>query len=192
MKTIQLTRDKAAIVDDADYDLLSLFKWSARKIRHVWYASSKTQGYMHRFIMGLSAGQTMKIDHRDGDGLNNKRSNLRICTNQQNVWKNFRRLPPSGFRGVRLQRGRWQANIRMNGRDRYIGNFATKVEAARAYDAAVTRLRGEWAVTNVMLGAYDKFYHNSPLQKDARETARATGFEPATSGVTGQCSNQLS
>jgi hypothetical protein len=160
MKAIPLSQGKFALVDDSDFEHLSQFQWSARQDRNTWYAfrSQKKAGKrgsvdMHRFIMGLQKGDPRRVDHIDGNGLNNQRSNLQICTHKENSYKFFRKLPRSGFRGVCWNRvsKKWQASLRHDGKKRCIGYFDDPAEAAKAYDAEVIRLRGPFAVTNTML-----------------------------------------
>jgi len=105
---------------------------------------------MHRLIM--NAQPTEDIDHHDGNGLNNRRRNLRPATVSQNLG-NMRRLRSdgsSGFKGVHFVRklGKWQARIQSQGKRVSLGCFATKELAAQAYDEAAKRIFGEFAATN--------------------------------------------
>lgn len=151
-REIPLSQDKVALVDDADIDWLSQWKWSAMKARRTWYALRKSGGHtilMHRAICPvLNDGQ---VDHRDHDGLHNWRENLRPATPSQNQ-ANRRVLPnnTSGYKGVRLRPGytRYLAYIRANGRQIQLGGFYDPVEAARAYDTAARELFGEFASLN--------------------------------------------
>ena len=108
MKKIPLTQNKFALVDDADYDWLNQFKWYARNEGQRYYAcrSFRVDGHvhhivMHRLILGLKEGDGKITDHIDGNGLNNSRSNLRICTSAEN---NFNQRPQAGktskYKGV--------------------------------------------------------------------------------------------
>lgn len=86
MKTIQLTRGMVAIVDDDDYDHVTQFSWYAIKRRRLWHAAHKRTNkplYMHRVL--LNAPPDMEVDHANGDGLDNRRHNLRLCTKRQNA-----------------------------------------------------------------------------------------------------------
>jgi len=155
---IPLTHDKSALVDASDYDMLIGFRWRAIRIRQTWYAHTRVTGgaeaFMHDLIMGTRPGE--QIDHRSGDGLNNRRSNLRPITNAQNQHNRRRVRSKSGFKGVSLDRSRkvrpWGAHITIEGRMCFLGAYATPEEAARTYDAAARGQFGEFACTNADLG----------------------------------------
>jgi hypothetical protein len=104
--------------------------------------------------MGVIDDPTVEVDHRDGNGLNNRRrSNLRVCSHSQNgANQKKHKNNTSGFKGVVLYKDNrsrpWCARIKVEGRHIYLGYFATPDEAAKAYDAAAIRLHGEFARTN--------------------------------------------
>jgi len=99
---------------------------------------------MHTLITGWSF-----VDHRNGDGLDNRRQNLRPANDSKNQMNaRMRSDNPSGFKGVCADRHRWMARIQLDGRRTYLGYFATPQEAARAYDAAAVELFGEYARPN--------------------------------------------
>jgi hypothetical protein len=157
MRTVPLTHGKQALVDDADYELLSAFPWRAIRIRNTWYAETYVKGareFMHRFL--LCAGPGQRVDHRDGDGLNNRRHNLRPATSGMNQANRRKVRSKSGFKGVSpdwLRKSRpWRAHITVDGRLRYLGAFDTAAEAARAYDRAAREAFGEFSCTNEDLG----------------------------------------
>jgi len=107
----------------------------------------KTTIRMHRFILSAKAGDL--VDHRDGDGLNNQKVNLRLATTAQNGRNQRRRADNrSGFKGVKANGSKWMARIRANNQRIFIGNFSTKEDAARAYDAVARLLFGEFARLN--------------------------------------------
>lgn len=156
MKRIALTQGQFAFVDDRDFKRVNRFKWFAAKCSGRWYAGRKirTNGgrknlYLHRYILGEPKSA---IDHIDGNGLNNTRKNLRLCSGQQNNWnKGIQRNNTSGFKGVSRGKSKskpWIATISRERKIYYLGSFATREDAARAYDKAVAVERGEFARTN--------------------------------------------
>lgn len=118
----------------------------------------RSTAYLHRAVVGAGRGQ--RVDHIDGDGLNNQRSNLRVCSNAENIRNSgINSRNTSGFKGV-ARRGRgekpaWEARIMVNGKTLRMGPFATKRAAAEAYDAAAIRLHGDFARTNRAMGLLD-------------------------------------
>jgi hypothetical protein len=146
---VPLTRGYVALIDDEDADEVSAYSWFAQiSSSGVVYAKhkSRTLGviYMHRLILpGFE-----RIDHRNGDGRDNRRLNLRSSTQSQNIANARKRRQPgitSQFKGVRrVKPGTWEAHCV---RDR-LGVFATEEAAARAYDTAASSLWGEFARLN--------------------------------------------
>lgn len=168
VKEIPLTKGKVALVDDADYDFLSQWKWYAWKAPHSrnWYAKRGEsigwikgkrkirQIWMHRVLLGL-IDPTIEGDHADGDGLNNQRQNLRASSHQQNCSNRKLRLDTtSQFRGVNKNHrtGRWQSRIGLKDKRIALGAFDTPEEAARAYDDAAIKHFGEFGSLNFPQG----------------------------------------
>lgn len=157
MKEIPLTHGKVALVDDEDFEWLSAYRWSALPNRDTFYAyctlrltrGACTSRRMHRLIVEAPAG--VPVDHQNGDGLDNRRSNLRPSTGTQNQANRRRHSNnTSGFKGViwKPRRSKWRAQIKVCGRTIWLGEFTDKVAAARAYDVAAIRYFGEFASTN--------------------------------------------
>lgn len=142
-------------VDDVDYPQLSRHLWTLRRSPRTNYAwRAERRGgrsgkliniAMHRVLMGLDPGKDPIVDHIDRDGLNNKRSNLRLCTWAENQ-RNRRGWSKHGVKGVKpVYGGKWVGQIRLNGRLYRLGKFETIEEAHAAYCVAAKRLHGEFA-----------------------------------------------
>jgi len=103
---------------------------------------------MHRAI--LNAPPRMDVDHINGNGLNNTRENLRLCTRSQNMMNQRLKGGTSRFRGVSWLKGgaKWHAQVRANGKRLHLGLFTDETEAAMAYDAAARELFGDFARLN--------------------------------------------
>ena len=117
------------------------------------YAETRLGGareFMHRLVMGCRPRE--EVDHRNGDGLNNRRHNLRSTTHSLNQANRRRVTGKSGFKGVFQRSGKWRAYITVAGRFISLGSFITAEEAARAYDVAAREHFGEFACTNADLG----------------------------------------
>ena len=160
MKTIELSQGKVTLVDDEDYRWLRQISWYAALIggnyRDHWYAvtTDKAHHKMHRVIMRAPPG--MVVDHIDGDGLNNQKTNLRIVSVAQNAVNRRKSkrargvVPTSKFKGVNFYAtsGRWVARIQRNRVNTHLGYFDVEEDAARAYDEAAKSLHGEFACLN--------------------------------------------
>ena len=154
-KKIPLTQGKFALVDDEDFEWLIQYKWYYMNVApNGGYAATgnKPSRYMHRVILNPAIGS--ETDHVNGDGLDNRRCNLRACTHAENIWnKRNHRGSSSKYKGVVFhsagkRRKRWVANIYTNGTRTYLGYFKTAEEAAYAYDKAAKALFGEFARLN--------------------------------------------
>ena len=155
MATISLTRGLVAVVDEVDLGLVDHLSWHAMPgKRDTFYAATSIAGrrvYMHRFLLGLR-GRTPLVDHRDGDGLNNRLQNLRIATGTQNNG-NRRRQVTAGtpFKGVTFDTwtGTYKAQLMCRGVNHHLGRFVDSMDAARVYDAAARTYFGEFARFNL-------------------------------------------
>lgn len=158
MKSIKISQGNYAFVDDCDYEIVSKFKWRSLVCKTNIYASGRiTRGVgaksvlMHRFILGLSSKDKIEVDHINGNGLDNRRSNLRPCTRGENS-RNLKKRSDntSGYKGVcwTNDRKKWIAQIQFNGKHWRIGRFNNKIDAALAYDRVAKEKFGEFAKLN--------------------------------------------
>jgi hypothetical protein len=154
MMQIQLTQGKVALVDDEDYPKLIKYKWFASLSTNTYYARrrvGKNHIDLHRFILNIKSNE--ECDHINGDGLDNRKFNLRICTHHQNTCnrsKNSRTLCSSKYKGVyyNKKRKKWQSQIRANQETHYLGRFKNEIDAAKAYDKAAKIYFGNYAKLN--------------------------------------------
>jgi hypothetical protein len=163
---IPLTQGKVAVIDDEDYPLIARFRWYARRQprgNDLWYAvTNRPQAdgrrpspacyLMHRVITGIAdAGRGPHVDHRNHDGLDNRRSNLRLSDQAHNNGnqRKQRRTTTSRYKGVYWSStyGCWIAEIKLGTR-RHLGRFTEESAAALAYNAAARDLFGEFAFVN--------------------------------------------
>ena len=143
----------AVVLDSDDVALVADRRWYARTAREKTYActnigvgKSRRGVLMHDVIMNPAGG--FEVDHRDGNGLNNRRSNLRNVSHRDNTL-NRRVVAKSGYKGVSKSGDRWRSVIHVKqGEQRYLGTFGTPEAAAQAYNDAAVRLFGEFAWLN--------------------------------------------
>ena len=152
VKQIPLSQGQFALVDAENYDFLITKNWYAWDNRRGgFYARHSIIGgekiYMHRLIMDASKG--IYIDHINGNGLDNRRCNLRICTNQQNHRNKSKNFGNSLYKGVAWHKKakKWEAYIKYNKKN-HLGLFLTQEEAALAYNIAAKKYFGEFAKLN--------------------------------------------
>lgn len=149
MKKISLTKGGFALVDDEDFERVSQLKWASILDRNVLYAQNHKDYLpirMHRFILSASKGQ--QIDHINGDGLDNRKENLRICTTAENGWnQRVRKDTGSGFKGVSWNKAskRWVAYICKHKKTYSLGYFIEKEDAIAARLSAEKKHYGEFA-----------------------------------------------
>jgi len=156
MKFIELTQNQVAIVDDDDFEDLNKYSWSAACDFKLWYArragltSKHSVIRMHRQIMGVTNPKIF-VDHKNGNSLDNRKENLRLCSSQQNNRNTRKKSSASSiFKGVSWHKGKnkWQANIRYNKILLYLGSFSNETQAALAYNRAAIELFKEFACIN--------------------------------------------
>ncbi len=155
MKKIPLTQGKFALVDDEDFDWLNKWKWYAHKDYSTFYANRHGQGcndkniLMHREIINVSKGQL--IDHKDRNGLNNQKSNLRVCNAYENCCnRKLHSNNKTGFRGVVFYPllNKYMVRIKNKNKTHCLGLYSSLIEAAKAYDIKAKQLHGEFARLN--------------------------------------------
>ena len=158
MKQIKLTQGKYALVDDEDFEYLNQFHWSVDGSGYPQRAIKINGKHrpirMHRDILKLNAGE--HADHINHDKLDNKRTNLRKCTQQENN-RNMPMLKTntSGYRGVyekkdKFRNNKWVSEIHVNNKKIHLGLFKTPEDAAQAYNKAAQQYFGEFARLNIL------------------------------------------
>jgi HNH endonuclease/AP2 domain len=156
-RRIYLGEGKWTLLDVKDYYRLRIFKWiiygngtNLYAVRHQLIEPNKTKTvYMHREIMNPPAG--LVVDHRNCDGLDNRKDNLRFATHAQNTRNRRKKKNASSqFLGVYFnkEKSTWDSQIMHNGKKIWVGRFKTEIDAARAYDAAALKYHKEFARLN--------------------------------------------
>ncbi len=156
-KQIPLTQGKVALVDDDMYEFLNQWRWFAAFDGCNWYAErnekivdKKTIVLMHRIVINALASDPM-VDHQNGNGLDNRRQNLRFCVNSENGGNRRKsKNNTSGYKGVcwNKRQKKYVGYIMKQHQNFFLGYFDTPEEAAQAYDARARELFGEFARTN--------------------------------------------
>lgn len=161
MKEMPLTQGRFAIVDDEDFEALNQYRWHYYKCasRNTGYArrnirlsnGRQVQVLMHRSI--TKAAEGIEVDHENGDGLDNRKSNLRPATRLQNAKnRTLNRDNTSGYKGVSWKKHnkKWCAQIRISNKPTHVGYFKTAEEAAAAYNEKAVKHYGTFARLNQM------------------------------------------
>jgi hypothetical protein len=159
MKSIELGKTGlCANIDDDDYALVNQYCWTINRSHGCVYAITPSNKYggvailMHRLIMGLSKGDNLKIDHKDGYGLNNRKSNLRLATDSQNQHNRIvSERSRTGFKCVMIDSRRpldpFYVEVKLNGEKFRSKHFATVEEAKTEHIRMAHLLHGEFAKT---------------------------------------------
>lgn len=152
-REVPLTRGLVALVDDQDFDrVMALGPWSAFPRGRNWYGrrtvrvagGNGTSLYLHRVVLDVP-----RVDHINGDGLDNRRANLRSASHADNMRNaRLRSDNTSGFKGVSRSGDKWSASLHLDGRHLSLGAFSDPEQAARAYDAAALEHFGPFARLN--------------------------------------------
>lgn len=153
-REIKISDGSYVLIDEDDYERVGKWKWSANgngyAVRNERYAPKKyRKQYLHRFIIGAKKGQI--VDHINGNTLDNRKSNLRICDLKGNA-RNSRGKGGrySKYKGVTLDKvsRKWVAQIGVDGKNINLGQFETELEAAKTYNEAALKLHGDFAYIN--------------------------------------------
>lgn len=162
MKKIFLCGDRGsglfALVDSENYEYLSKFNWFLHSAGYAVRNKGKITVLMHREIVEIS--ETQQIDHKNGNRLDNRKSNLRIASQSQNMANTrIRKDNVLGFKGVSERsiprQGNFLAKICFNGKPLFIGSFKNPIDAAKAYDKKAIELFGDFAQLNFPESRYD-------------------------------------
>jgi hypothetical protein len=159
VKEIPLTKGQVALVDDEDFEYLNAYKWHAKWDEHTnTYYAVRTERcadgkrrplLMHRVVLGLTRGDGVIGDHRDPrQTLTNTRKNLRVATvAQNNRNRRANKNGAGGLKGIYRSHSGWRAEIKVDGKRRYLGTRPTRDEAHALYAVAAHELYGEFART---------------------------------------------
>lgn len=176
MRTIELNTTKknknsgkyTAIIDDEDYKLIARYNWTVREQKNTQYSytfylkeNKKKSISMHTLIMKTPDG--MVIDHINGNGLDNRKENLRIVSHRENTMNSYKhtKQKTSKYKGVRIQNiqlktGEIKKHITSSITSKHLGTFKTEIEAAKAYDEAALKYFGEYAKLNFPINNENK------------------------------------
>lgn len=159
MSYIELTKGKRAIVDDEDFDYLNQWKWcyvsSGYAMRRKYLGGGRGNEkaeyiLMHRLIAGTP--KDMDTDHINRDRLDNRKSNLRICTTAENLRNSKGYSKKTKYKGLDLVGARWRARVTIAGKTLSLGIYDSEEEAASAYNNAITNYHGSFAKLNEIGG----------------------------------------
>lgn len=140
-------RPHFAMASAKDAERISAHRWRANSCGYAMTVIDGKRVSMHRFLLEAPPGH--EVDHRNGNRLDNRRENLRVCSRSENQCNRGKtRGNTSGFKGVGKKGNRWRASIKARKRRHGLGYFATPEDAARAYDQAAIQLHGEFARLN--------------------------------------------
>jgi hypothetical protein len=157
MKTILVKYKDSTLdvkVDNNDYERLMKYKWGWHGNKKIYISRKNHQGtiIMHREIVGLKKGDKLTVDHINGDTLDNRKVNLRICSYSENNANTPKQKNGklSKYKGVTKQKNRYRAEIRKNNVHYYLGSFIEEHDAAISYNNKATELFGKFARINLI------------------------------------------
>lgn len=150
----KFSNGSVGFIDEDDSHLLEEYRWSVARGLNTYYARSeriingkRTMIQLHRLITRAKPGEL--VDHKNRNGLDNRKENLRICTNSQNQGNSEKQINnTSGFKGVSMDKNRWVAQIQFNGKRKKLGYFDKKEDAAKKYNEFALEYFGEFARLN--------------------------------------------
>lgn len=184
MKELKLACGAVTLVDDEDYEGLSQFSWRRVRGYAVSSVGERVILRLHRAI--LQAPEGLEVDHVNGNTLDNRKENLRLCTRQQNMCnQRVSKANTSGRKGVswRKDLASWAAYITVHGKRVHLGFFLDRDDAAKAYDVASRKLHGEFGLQNgldVTLGYSGR--RRGPRRKSADSKSGLLGVFPGRRG----------
>jgi DnaJ domain/AP2 domain len=153
-----------ALIDDEDSELVLPFKWwrlvedNGRVYARgrIPFGEYRVNVLMHRWLLQPKPGQ--RVDHRNHDGLDNQRANIRVCTASQNAANMRKKASYSQFKGVKRTRNgkRWSARVSCNYKQHYLGTYTDEMAAAAAYDIGARHFHGEFATSNLSVLILEK------------------------------------
>jgi len=151
IKTILLDNGGVIYIDDEDYEWLAQYKWGLIEPAVGYKYAGRWENHklvlMHRFILHAESWQ--KVDHKNGNGLDNRRCNIRLCTHAENM-RNRKRSEGCGsrYKGVTKKQTGWEARIKIDGKTKHLGVYTTQLAAAFVYNKAALKYHGEFARLN--------------------------------------------
>ncbi len=164
MKKIKLTRGYYAKIDNDDFEYLSKWQWRVMEhplnskgsvLRYAYRYENHYATYLHREILGLKKGDGKMVDHANGDGLDNRRNNLRVCTRSENA-RNRRKwvlkAKQSKYKGVSIipnpKSPKFGVAVMVDGKNKHFGCFESEIEAAKKYNEIASKFYGKFAKLN--------------------------------------------
>lgn len=153
MKLFLNNTSEYGLIDRKDYELIKHLTWNITKGfgPYIVAGGGNNKILLHRFLMNVT-NTRIHVDHINGNGLDNRRNNLRLCTNQENHFNTKKRQgTTSKYKGVywNTERKKWQVSVKdLNGKTKSLGRYVDEVEAAKAYDKYVKNLYGKFANPN--------------------------------------------